>query len=680
MKVSLNWLKDYVTPGIGAEELAHRLTMAGLEVETIHSADGDKVFEIEVTPNRADCLSMVGISREVAAILNKTRKPPRIKDTSYPKIKCEIAIEDKSGCSRYIGTVIEGVTVGQAPDWMRKNLSVVGIRPISNIVDITNFCLMESGQPLHAFDYDKLIGGKIAVRRARKGEKIVTIDGLERELDETILVIADSKRPVAIAGIMGGKDAEVNEKTKNILLESAYFDPILIRRAARKLGLASDSSYRFERGVDRGGVKTGSDRAASLILEIAKGKVTRYADVNITGKTKTTNSISVSVQKVNQYLGADILSGRCQTILKKLDFKVAARGKGGLLVQPPSTRPDVKLDVDVIEEIARIEGYDRLPTSFPTIKISDIPLDEKRFLREKIRKALIAQGFDEVITYSMTNREVLVKAKQNDIKSVKVINPLTQEQEVMRPSLLPGLLNTVSFNINRAQKDLKIFEASKIYRDEGEIEALGIMMTGMASEDWRQAKKQHVDFYDIKGAIVKAIRYVLGCRPMVFVPLQENFLEPGLSAAVELDGSVIGLIGKVEEGVLNSFDIKNADVWFAQIELKNIISRKPLKRAYQTISPYPAIVRDVSLTIDKRYFYQQLVEIIKEKGLKNLVEIHFKEDYTNMVRDKIASHHRGILLSLVYQSAERTLQEAEVNNDHQKLLKALVERLQVVIR
>jgi len=625
-------------------------------------------------------LSVMGVSREVAAILNKTRKLPAIKSVSFPKKKCAIIVEDKKGCSRYIGAVIEGITVGQAPDWMKKRLSAVGIRPISNIVDITNFCLMECGQPLHAFDYDKLAGGKIMVRRAKKGERIVTIDDVERELDETILVIADAKRPVAIAGIIGGKDTEVNERTRNILLESAYFDPILIRRAARKLGLASDSSYRFERGVDRGGVKAGSQRATALILETAKGRITQYADVNIAGKAKTTNSISLSVQKVNQYLGSELLLGRCQTILKKLDFKVAARGKGGLLVQPPSTRPDVKLDVDVIEEIARIEGYDRLPVSLPTIKISDIPLDEKRLLREKIKKALMAQGFDEAITYSMTNRETLSKTKQRELKSVKVINPLTQEQEIMCPSLLPGLLNAVSFNINRAQKNLKIFEASKIYQNEGEVEALGLVMTGGASDDWRQAKKQPFDLYDIKGAIVKMIRYALGYHRMTFAPSQETFLEPGLTAHIRLEDALIGHVGKVEEGVLNNFDIKNTDVWFAQIELKNIISQKPPKRIYQPISSYPAIVRDVSLTIDKKNTYQKLVETVKEAGSKNLVEIHFKEDYTSVIRDKIAADHRGILLSLVYQSAQRTLQEAEINNEHQKLLKALIERLQVVIR
>src|SRR3989338_8110711 len=277
MKISYNWLKDYVAVGADAEKLAQRLTMAGLEVEKIENINGDMVFELEITPNRPDCLNHLGIAREVSAIFNKPLKSPKIKAPQSPKIKTDITISDKNDCSRYIGTVIENVRVKETPPWIKERLTAIGIRTINSVVDITNLVLMETGQPLHAFDYDKLAGGKIIVRRAKEGEVITTIDGAERKLHSSILVIADAKKPVAIAGIMGGKDTEVTEMTKNILLESACFDPILIRRAARALGLFSDSSYRFERGVDLDGVNSGSARATDLILELAGGSVTAAA-------------------------------------------------------------------------------------------------------------------------------------------------------------------------------------------------------------------------------------------------------------------------------------------------------------------------------------------------------------------------------------------------------------------
>ena len=437
MKANLSWLKDYVTPGISADKLAYRLTMAGLEVEGVSKVSGDFVFEMEVTPNRADCLSIIGIAREISAILNKKCDYPRPKKSKLPTKKCDIQVLDKTGCSKYMGTVIENITVEKPSLWMKKRLEPLGLRSINNIVDITNFCLIELGQPLHAFDYDKLEGGKIIVRRAKKGEKIVTIDGVTRDLDPSILIIADAKKPVAIAGIMGGKEAEVSAKTKNILLEAAHFDPILIRRASRKLGLSSDSSYRFERGVDCESVELGSERAIHFILNESKGQITKYARV-VSKQKKIKKIISVSLSRINAYLGTTLKISQVKNTLAKLGCKVTGSSKTQLLkVEVPTFRPDIKEDVDIIEEVARVIGYDNLPMTLPTVKVNKMVNLPKRKTRDNLRQALVAQGLNEILTYSLINFDHFQKSNQENLKGIKIKNPLSKDQEWLRPSLLP---------------------------------------------------------------------------------------------------------------------------------------------------------------------------------------------------------------------------------------------------
>lgn len=408
MKISLDWLKDYVAIPLAADKLAHRLTLAGLEVEKIETANGDTSMEMEITPNRPDCLNMLGVAREISAVLNKPLKAPKVKKISVPKDRCNIEISDREGCGRYVGIIVRGVKVGSSPEWLQKRLLSVGLRPINNIVDITNFVLMETGQPSHAFDHGRLNEGKIVVRRARAGEKLKTLDGIERTLDPSILVISDAKTAVALAGIMGGEGSEVTATTTNILLESAYFNPIVIRRDGRRLGISTDSSYRFERGVDIENVERAAMRAIALILEIAGGKVCAKSDLRIS-KAKPAKPIAVSLAAVERQLGATVTAVRAKTILKKLGFCVRPKGKGALSITPPSFRPDVKRVEDIVEELARVIGYDRLPSSLPTVVVSDIPGDPRRQIKEKIRQLLTGLGFSEINTYTLINQPMLDK-------------------------------------------------------------------------------------------------------------------------------------------------------------------------------------------------------------------------------------------------------------------------------
>lgn len=683
MKISLNWLKDYVTPGISVEKLAHRLTMAGLEVEKISSVGDDTIFELEITPNRPDCLNMLGMARETAAILKKPRRIPKVKKRVWPKQKCAIVIDDKKACSRYIGTLIEGVSIKSSDEKIIKHLMTLGQRPVNNVVDITNFCLMETGQPLHAFDYDKLAGGKIIVRRARKGEKIVTIDDVERELDPSILVIADEKRAVAIAGVMGGKATEVTGATKNILLESAYFDPVLIRRASRKVGLSSDSSYRFERGVDYRTVEGGAARAVDLILESAGGKITKRADVIVARKKSARTRITISKDTINARIGASLTSVQYKDILKRLDFNVTGSKTGAFTIVPPSFREDIKAAEDIVEEVARIVGYDNLPLSFPLIKASTIPPDPTRLARRKMRELFLAQGFDEVITYTMINRKGLEMSNQGDLQGVEIFNPLTQDQEIMRPSMLPSLLSVVLSNANRGQKNIRFFETGKIYTAKGETDTLGVIMTGLREDDWRCVKKEDADYYDLKGAFEQAFDSLGIEKKRIRVQSQqEEFLADGQSSAVFVDGKKVGVIGKVGEDVLDKWDIKQKNVLFAEIDMEGVYKQKKPVVRYKPVSEFPAISRDISLAVQANITAHDIEEAIRKtvEGEKQVVltDLRFIEKYEG---DQIAKDQRGLIFSLTYQSCQsRTLRDEEVTEAHEKVCDVLVRDLGVIRR
>ena len=426
MKLSLNWLKDYIDPKLSTDILIHRLVMAGWEVEAIESVSRDTVLELEITPNRPDCLNVLGLAREIGAITNKKVSYPKIKTYKPIKDKVSITLEDKKDCSRYIGTLIKGVEIADSSKDIQERINAVGIKPISNAVDITNFVLMEGGQPLHVFDYDKLVGGKIIVRRAKQGEKIITIDGVERTLDSSILVIADARKPVAIAGIMGGKDTEVTLSTKNILLESAHFDMTLVRRASRKLGLRSDSSYRFERNVDYNGVLTGANRATDLLLELTKGQLAARSDV-ASGVKVSSKPIAVSEEHIESLLGTKVPVARANRILTSLDFKVTAKGKA-LFVTAPCFRGDIKQSVDLIEEISRVIGFDNIPVSLPQVKAKNMIVNARPSqIKKTIRRALMAAGLDEAVTVSMTNTKAMTKSGLGEYTSVRVSNPLSQD-------------------------------------------------------------------------------------------------------------------------------------------------------------------------------------------------------------------------------------------------------------
>jgi phenylalanyl-tRNA synthetase beta chain len=632
------------------------------------------VLEIEITPNRPDCLSILGLAREIGAITGKTVKNPKIKNFKTTALKKSIHIENKKDCNRYIATLIRDVNIKDAPKEMKMRLASMGIHAVNNAVDITNFVLMEIGQPLHAFDYDKLAGGKIIVRRAEAGETIITLDGIERKLNPDILVIADAQKPVAIAGVMGGRDAQITTDTKNILLESAHFDMGLIRRASHSLGLRSDSSYRFERNVNFEGVLTGANRAVDLLLQLTGGQLSGRSEILSKNKRDVTK-IKVRISDIELMLGTGVSPNKAKTWLGKLGFKVTAKS-GNLTVTAPVNRGDIGQDVDVIEEIARMVGFDHLPTKLPVIKMTNISIDKRPHeVKCRIRRILTAGGIDEIITHSMINTKALVKSNLGQMPAVRIFNPLNQDQELMRPAMLPSFLQVAVTNINRGQKDLRFFEIGKTYFKDKEKETLGILLTGRRSHDWRSSKKEEIEFFDLKG-ILERIFQTAGIDA-AYEGTNMPVFDPACAAAVIAGGEQIGVLGKIDRKVLNNWDIKNQDVYFAGFYLDAILSRPNKFIQYQPVSEFPAIVRDVSLAVKKEVSYKEIEAICLQHGGDILRSVQFIEQYLG---DKIQSGYKGLVFSCRYQSNIRTLREDEVSAVHERILQALTHDLSAIRR
>ncbi|MCB9758092.1 MAG: phenylalanine--tRNA ligase subunit beta [Candidatus Omnitrophica bacterium] len=674
MKLSLNWLKCFVAHGLSAEKLAHRLTMAGHEVKNIDTVEDDLVFEIEITPNRPDCLNTLGLAREVSAIVNKPLKSLKDKALKLPKAMCDVTIEDKAACLRYVGAVVKHIQIGAAPEFIKQKLQALGSRPVNNIVDITNYGLFENGQPLHAFDYDKLIGGKIVVRRAKAGEKIVTLDGVERELNPAILVIADAQRPVAIAGIMGGAATEVTDKTQRILLESAYFDPVLIRRAGRALGLTSDSAYRFERGVDLANVDRAAKVALGRIVELTGGAIVNYRDVCFK-KTVVQKSFTINATQMSHFLGTKVSAMQIKKILKKLEFKVSG-ASDQMSVSAPSFRNDIKGAIDLSEEIARVIGYDRLPSSLPQIKPSAIAPSPQFQMKRKLRRLLTGQGFDEVISYPLISQGAIKKTKMENFSTSKIKNPLSLDQEYMRPSLLTSLLAVVGLNFNRGQKNLRLFELGKIYPADGEKEVLGVILSGQRLSSWQSNKKEAVDFYDLKGSVSRVFE-ALGFDLPGVISATEDIYSKEQNAQLCFGQQVIGSLGKINKDILRNWELKTDDVYFAQINLQVLYNIQPQVKRFAALSGFPSITRDVSIAVKQSVPFAQVEALAQAVGAKYLTNVHFLEQYLG---EKIAAGQKGLVFSLVYQSSERTLTEAEIAPLHEAILQRLQQDLGAAIR
>ncbi len=678
MKLSYNWIKDYADIKEGPEALAEKLTMSGSEVGSCSKVKGDTVMELEITSNRPDCLNMIGLAREAAAVAGAKISIPFPKD--LPKegkarlsVRCDIKAPEL--CPRYTARIIEGVNVKDIAGKISDRLEALGMRKVNNVVDITNFCLMETGQPLHAFDLDKIKGARVEVRTARKGEKIVTIDGEERELAENMLVIADAERPIAVAGVMGGKDTEVTGNTRNILLESAYFDPVSVRRTSRALGISTDSSYRFERGVDKGWVIKASARAAGLILEHAGGIPGEIYDSGSYGGDE--KEIEIDTARAAAVLGLPLDGETAKRILESLGMGVSVLSGGKMKVKVPSFREDVSREIDIIEEIARIYGYHRISETVPVPAPWRERKTRDRMALEKVKRLLAAMGLNEIMTYSMISQKAAYNFPELVKNEVRIKNPLSAEQEMLTPHLVDGMMKAMVWNLNRGNRDLMLFESGKRYtrNQDGtgfaEKPVLCVGMTGLASRSWAEGERK-ADIYRLKGVIENLAEHLrVG---ICFEPRETDGFTN--AAAILAQGTQTGFIGEVAAEKLGVYGI-NQRVFVAEIELTEFLGKAVLKGAYSPVPRFPFSSRDVSVLCEKKTRAADIKEVITEsaKGLAREVEI------TDMYEGKqIPDGKKSVSFRITYGVADRTLTDQEVEAAHSAVKSELSVKLAVSFR
>jgi len=704
MKITYKWLKEFVEFDLSPSELCKVLTMAGLETNVIESIDDDHVIEIDLTPNRSDCHSVIGIAREVSALTGGRFKYP---DISVKESEGDInslisvAVEDPQICPRYTARIIRGVKVKPSPSWLEKKIIAVGLRPINNIVDVTNYVLYEMGQPLHAFDYEHIKGKKIIVRNAYKKESLTTLDEKKHNLSEDSLVIADSERAVALAGVMGGGDSGVTQATRDILLESAYFNPISIRRTSRRHGIFTDSSYRFERGVDNEGVVAALDRAANLIADLSEGKVAK-GRIDCYPKKISYPQIDLRISRTNRILGISLSMEQILNILNRLMFTTKVIDDDKIKVNVPSFRKDIEREIDLIEEVARLHGYEKILKTIPSSKVSVSASTRNQVFEKEIRNILISLGLTEVINYSFIDEKYfnLMNIPQDDPlrKTIKLRNPLSQNWSVMRTTLLPGIINTAVFNINRGIYDVGIFEVGKIFIPHKNLTTEGTentenqnklavksgvlpverMMVGGAITEKSEKKiwsKGERDFYYLKG-LVESLLGRLNIHDMEFFPVNLSYIHPQKGACVKINKEDIGYLGELSPAAAEGFDLKEK-LYVFELSFDKIITKAVTEKKYTHLPKYPSIYRDIAIVLDNNIKSDDVYRIIRDTDNSILKEIILFDYYEGK---QIPDGKKSLAYSLVYRTDERTLTEEDINPIHEKVIANLRDKLGAVLR
>jgi len=648
----------------------------------------DYTFELNVTPNRSDCLSMIGIAREIAAITGKALKMPTIEFREEEERVADlisVEVQDAELCPRYSARLIRGVAVGPSPFWMRRRLASVGIRPICNVVDATNYVLMTLGQPLHAFDFDLLSGRKIVVKRANHGDTFTSLDGLERTLFSDTLMIFEGEQPIAIGGIMGGLNSEVSEETSNVLIESAYFNPSNIRKTSKKLGLQTESSYRFERNVDPEGVTRALNQAAQLILdicggEVAKGMIDQYP-CPISQK-----NISLSIDRTNKILGASLEKEKVKRYLKSIELSVKDLDEGTVSVGVPPRRMDLSREIDLIEEVARLNGYDNIPITTPRVKITSTKRSSAQVLENKVKDILTSMGYYEVVNYSFISPGSITKMNLNPDHPfhnfVRIKNPLSEEQSIMRTTLIPGLLKTMKTNVYNKSLDLKLFEIGTVFhlRKEEKLpqekKMLSALVTGLRyGESWSFSQEE-VDFYDMKGSLENLFTGLEIMEVNLLSTGDIPYLHPGKTVILEIGDTKIGAFGEVRPDVLEGYNLSKAAYIF-EIDFDLLVKHTFGNKKIKPISKYPPVYRDIALILDDDFECKKVHDAILDLNDKLIEDVQVFDVFRG---EPIAQGKKSLAYRIKYQSYERTLTDEEVNRAHRKVVSDLEDRVGARIR
>ncbi len=643
----------------------------------------DVVLELEITPNRPDCLSMIGVAREISVAVGNPLKLPEVniqqRMTDIHNLT-NVTIEAPHLCPRYAARVIQGVKIAPSPTWLQRRLEAIGIGTINNIVDITNYVLMEYGHPLHAFDYHRLTENRIVVRRAEPGEKLKTIDAEERELTPDMLVIADAESPVALAGVMGGFDSEITDQTVDVLLESAYFHPPSIRKTSKDLGMHTEASHRFERGADPEGVIPAINRAAQLIVEIAGGEICSGIVDAYPGKQEATN-IKFRPERANFVLGTEISDTEMRDILSRLGFTVS----DAFEVTVPTFRPDVSQEIDLVEEIARVYGFDNIPTTLPRGDIPIPKVDPKEDLRERVKTYLLQCGMMEAMNYAFYHPDVFdrIRLESTDPlrQAVQIANPLSEDQSIMRTTLLPSLLANAQRNRNHQINDVQFFECSKVFIPSGtdeypnEPERVAGIIAGNLGAGVYGDPLRPADFFDIKG-IVEGMLDRCGISDYIIAHTDRPVFHPGRRAEVRIEDEVLCVFGEVHPEVLENYDLPHKAYLF-ELNFERLVSMVEPTKQFETIPIYPSVNRDLAIVLDADTPASRPTEIIKSAGGELVSGLHLFDVYTG---EQVPKGKKSLAFAIEYRSAAETLTDEIVDRVHGGILEQLERELGATLR
>ena len=701
MNISYKWLKDLIDIDLSPSELGQRLTNVGLAVEGIHDHADDFVFDIDLTSNRPDCLSHLGVAREIGVIIGQkltaeTQRRGEIEtEIPMPAVLAGdvVRIDDAQLCQRFTARIIRNVKIGPSPQWMVDRLEAIGERSINNVADITNYVMHEFGQPMHSFDLEKLEGKRIVVRRAREGETITTLDEVDRNLTTDMLAICDAEKPVAVAGIMGGIDSSITDSTSNVLLEVAHFKRENIRATSRKLNLNTEASYRFERGVDIENLIRASNRAAELICQLAGGELGELIDMYPSHPTPVSvesNNISAAVKRLT---GLDVSTEESDRILNALgivrDDESAIRDPRSAIYASPSWRHDIHIEEDLVEEVARHAGYENIANELPpAYGAGEYQPTEPR--EKLLRQTLTDHGFDEALSYSFIDTkhdgvfEIVPGLLADGIEEKYVtLNDSVIEGAVrMRATSLPGLLDSVRLNFNHQRKDVRLFEIGKAYaatvaedHAPNEQKLLSMVITGGEVVEGRAMPVREFDFYDAKGAVEAALAAV-GISDAEYAPTEVSHLRIGQSASISIDGNKVGSVGRLSDEIAGSYKFKQP-IYVAELNLQIALARQIETPTYRPLAKYPSVTRDVSFIVKRDMTFGSIENVIGSRGSGLCRNVMFVDIYEGK---GIAEDERSITIRLEYRNDERTLVEEEVEAEHQSILGILASELGIIPR
>lgn len=643
-------------------------------------AFNDWLLDIAITPNLGHCASVVGIARELAAITGETDHKWESSGVSEGSDSVEslvaVTVLDRDRCPRYSCRVIQGVTVGQSPQWLRRRLELCGIRSVNNVVDATNYVMLELGHPLHVFDFDKIGGHEVVVRRAREGESITTLDGKVRNLTDDVLVICDRDAPMALAGIMGGLDSEVGTCTTNLLIESAYFQPTGVRRSSKRLGVQSEASRRFERGADPNGVLVALDRVTHLICELAGGTVARSA-IDIRVGDFPGREVICRVSRVNAILGLRLAIGEIESVFKRLGFPYEWDRKESFHVRVPTYRADILGEIDLIEEVARIYGYENIEKQPGYYQVSNLPHAPIYLFETQVRDVLKALGLQEFLTCDLIGPTLLkiVEGKEEiDDATIRVLNPTSVEQSILRRSLLPGLLQVVKFNVDRRNESVLGFETGRIHFKQGEFyreEAVAaFVLSGPDRPSHWDHKSKGIDFFDSKG-LAEALLENIAAGEVTFQASAVPWLHPGRQAAILVHGFEVGVVGEVHPDVLRRLDIDQR-ISFSEVNLHSLYKYKRGQSRMEELPLYPASERDWTVAVSTAIPYQAVLQPVHQAASPLLEKVELIDLYRG---DKVAAGYQNLTLRFTYRDRRRTLQQEAVDVEHERLTQSVLAAL-----